>query len=42
MRLVLRGLWNQYRPPRRGESDLDYCRRRYPHITIPTFRDPKH
>lgn len=35
MRLVLRGLWNQYRPQRRGETIQQWMARRYPHLSPP-------
>ncbi len=39
MRLVLRGLWNQYRPQRRGESLTAYIQRRFPDQPIPPWTD---
>lgn len=35
MRLVLRGMWQQFRPQRRGETPEQYMARRYPHLTPP-------
>lgn len=39
MLTVLRGLWAQFRPQRRGESNLDWARRRHPHLPIPPWTD---
>lgn len=35
MRLVLRGLWHQFRPQRRSETPHEWMARRYPHLTRP-------
>ena len=39
MLAVVAALWQRFRPAPRGETDLEYCRRRYPHLIVEHWTD---